>query len=54
MMEKSILIQEPRTSFFGIIKKEEELDESTFDLWKTELEKELPAFWEEMNTRRIK
>ena len=52
MMEKSILIQEPRTSFFGIIKREEELDESTFNVWKSELQKELPVFWEEMNSKR--
>lgn len=25
-----------------------ELDESTFDLWKSELEKELNAFWRSM------
>ena len=54
MMEKSILIQEPRTSFFGIIKREEELDESTFNVWKSELQKELPVFWEEMNSKRLK
>lgn len=54
MMEKSILIQEPRTSFFGIIKREEELDDSTFNEWKSELQKELPVFWEEMNSKRIR
>ncbi len=54
MMEKTILIQEPRTSFFGIIKKEEELDEPTFNLWKSELQKELPSFWQEMNETRMK
>ncbi len=54
MMERSILIQEPRTSLFGIIKKEEDLDESTFDFWKEELQKELPAFWEEMNRTRLR
>ena len=54
MMERSILIQEPRTSFFGIIKREEDLDEPTFDLWKSELEKELPSFWQEMNRTRIR
>ena len=54
MMEKSILIQEPHTSFFGIIKREEELDESTFNFWKSELQKELPAFWQEMNSKKFK
>jgi hypothetical protein len=47
-MEKSILIQEPRTNFFGIIKKGD-LDEKTFNFWKSELQKELPNFWQEMN-----
>jgi hypothetical protein len=48
IMEKSILIQEPRTNFFGIIKKGD-LDEKTFNFWKSELQKELPNFWQEMN-----
>ena len=46
------LIQNTRSSFFGIIKKNEDLDESTFDVWKSELQKELPTFWEEINNRR--
>lgn len=25
------------------------MDESTFNIWKNELEKELPSFWEDMN-----
>ena len=55
MMERSILIQEPRTSFFGIIKKDtEELDDSTFNVWKSELQKELPSFWEEMNSKKFR
>jgi hypothetical protein len=49
-MEKiNDLLQENRTGFFGIIKREEELDDSTFNNWKSELEKELPSFWEEMS-----
>jgi len=42
-------LQDTRTSFFGMIRREEELDDSTFNNWKTELEKELPSFWEEMS-----
>ena len=42
-------LQENRTSFFGMIKREEELDDLTFKDWKSELEKELPPFWEEMS-----
>jgi len=28
--------------------KEVDLDDSTFNIWKTELEKELPNFWDSM------
>ncbi|MGF3554857.1 MAG: hypothetical protein ACQXXF_06250 [Thermoplasmatota archaeon] len=28
---------------------EDDLDDSTFDLWKIELKKELPRFWKSMN-----
>jgi len=48
------VIQNTRSSFFGIIKKNEELDESTFDVWKSELKKDLPTFWEEVNNHRVK
>ena len=27
----------------------EDIDESTFILWKSELQKELPSFWETLN-----
>jgi len=30
------------------MKKEGEIDDSTFNMWKSELQKELPSFWEEM------
>ena len=43
------ILQDTRTSFFGRIRREEELDDSTFNNWKTELEKDLPSFWEEMS-----
>ncbi len=42
------MIPKSRTSFFRIVKREEELDESTFNMWKSELEKDLPGFWESM------
>lgn len=29
-------------------KNEVEIDDHTFDMWKTELQKELPEFWESM------
>ena len=49
MKKNNDLLQENRTSFFGMIKREEELDDLTFKDWKSELEKELPSFWEEMS-----
>ena len=52
-MNKSIVIlKEPRTSIFSSIKKEEKLDDQTFNVWKTELLKELPEFWESMSESR--
>ena len=49
-MEKNDdLLQDTRTSFFGMIRREEGLDDSTFNNWKAELEKELPSFWEEIS-----
>jgi hypothetical protein len=49
MERNNNMLQDSRTSFFGMIRREEELDDSTFNNWKTELEKELPSFWEEMS-----
>ena len=46
-MEKKGLTPETR-SFFRNFKKEEEIDDYTFDQWKTELQKEIPNFWESM------
>ena len=43
------MLQDTRTNFFDRIRREEALDDSTFINWKTELEKELPYFWEEMS-----
>ena len=40
--------QEFRTNFFRNAKREGELDDSTFNMWKSELEKDLPGFWESM------
>jgi hypothetical protein len=46
--EKNI-IQKKTRNIFNSFKKEDELDESTFDLWKTGLQKELPDFWEKIH-----
>ena len=48
MRERSLMLQESRTIFFNNSKKEVEVDESTFNMWKSELKKELPSFWESM------
>ena len=46
-MEEKGLTPESR-SFFKNLKKEEKIDDITFYKWKTELEKDLPQFWESM------
>jgi len=45
---ENIVTPEAR-SFLKSLKREEELDESTFIMWKSELQKDLPTFWESMN-----
>ena len=40
--------REMRTKFFRSMRKEGEIDDFTFHVWKSELQKELPSFWEEM------
>ena len=47
LMEEKGLTPETR-NFFRNFKKEGEIDDSTFDQWKTELQKDLPQFWESM------
>jgi len=44
------LQEDSRRGFFrNIIGENGELDEITFDIWKDELQKELPSFWEDMD-----
>ena len=44
------LQEESHRGFFrNIIGDDGELDEITFDIWKDELQKELPSFWEDMD-----
>ena len=38
-------------SFFRNLKREEEIDEATFDQWKVELQKDLPEFWTSLNQK---
>ena len=55
-MERDAIMKEkgltPETRrFFRNLKKEEEIDELTFDQWKSELQKDLPEFWQTMNQK---
>lgn len=52
-MKEKGLTSETR-NFFRNFKKEEEIDDSTFDQWKNELQKDLPEFWESMNQKYTK
>jgi hypothetical protein len=52
-MEENGLTPETR-SFFRNFKKDEEIDEVTFDQWKTELQKDLPEFWQSLNQKITK
>ena len=48
------MIQEPRTGFFRNGKKDGERDEYTFNMWKSELQNNLPPFWESMTKKHGK
>ena len=52
MKNMSELSDNSRDSFFSNFKKEEELDETTFKVWKNELKNQLPTFWEQINNIR--
>jgi len=54
LKQNSVLLRETRTSFLGNYKKEEKLDDNTFSIWKSELLKELPSFWESMSESKKK
>jgi len=49
-MENKGLTPETR-SFFKNIKNEEGIDDQTFHEWKSELQNNLPEFWESMTKR---
>jgi len=48
------MLKDPRTSFFGKRKKIEKMNNNTFKEWKTELQKELPSFWESVSETKRK
>jgi hypothetical protein len=41
-----VVLQDSRTIFFNNSKEKVEVDDFTFGIWKSELQKELPSFWE--------
>lgn len=47
LMEDRGITPETRI-FFKNLKREGDIDDFTFDQWKTELQKDLPHFWESM------
>lgn len=49
-MKEKGLTPETR-SFFRSLKRREEIDDVTFDLWKIELQKDLPEFWTSLNQK---
>jgi len=51
LKENNIVTPEAR-SFFRSIKREEEIDDQTFDMWKSELQKDLSDFWESISGSR--
>jgi len=54
LKQNSVLLRETHPSFLGSYKKEEKLDDKTFSIWKSELLKELPSFWESMTESKRK
>ena len=40
--------KEARTKYFRNIKREGDIDDFTFHIWKSELQKELSSFWESL------
>jgi len=49
LKENNGKIKKTRSSFFKAIKRENTLDGPTFDVWKSELQKDLTNFWESIN-----
>lgn len=41
--------RETRTRFFTNIRREEDYNDLMFNMWKSELQKELPSFWESIS-----
>lgn len=48
MEESSWMSKTKYLKIFRNIRNEADIDEKTFNTWKSELQKELPSFWESM------
>lgn len=48
------LTPETRRFFSNLKKDDNDIDEAEFDLWKTELQKDLPEFWTTLNQKFTK
>ena len=53
-LKKDNIITPEARSFLRSIKREGKIDDHTFDIWKSELQKDLPDFWESMSENRRK
>ena len=49
LKKNNLYNQDPKPSLFRNFMRESDMDDSTFHEWKSELLKELPAFWEQIN-----
>lgn len=52
MKNNNYVIHKHQNSFFRSIKSEDKLNSSKFNMWKLELQKDLPQFWESMIKRQ--
>jgi len=48
LRKNRVVLQESRTIFFNNSKGKVDVDDFTFGMWKSELQKELSSFWESM------
>ncbi len=49
LVKGNVVLQESRTIFFRNAGRNGNIDENMFNMWKAELQKGLPSFWESMN-----
>ena len=49
LAKENVALKESRTIFFRNAGRNGNIDGNMFNMWKAELQKELPSFWESMN-----